>query len=388
MGLLNVKEVRKLQVIEALEMGEITRAQALEHLGVHRDTLWRLQRRYRTDGPEAFAHGLRGRPSNRGRRSALRDEVVSLYREKYAEHRFGSKHFWDLAHASFSEPVPYKTVYRWLRESESVPRKRRSRRHRSRRPRKECFGELVQMDTSIHDWLGIGEPLALVCAVDDATSEVLGARLFERDTTLGNMQVMRDVFVRHGLPIGFYVDRSPIFKTTRTGEGRVFRKRFARVHKTQVQRALEEIGVDITFAYSPQAKGRIERSFGTWQDRLVSELSLEGIRCMSEANHYIDTAFGPDYNQRFSKRPADSSSAFVALGDVDIDRYLAERHRRTVTNDHVVSCKQAGLVAKILADDFRTSYAKAEVDVLRHVDHTHSILYSGRKLKFEPLEGN
>lgn len=386
MGFFNMKEVRKLQVIEALEADEITRQQALEHLGVHRDTLWRLVKRYRSFGPESFAHGLRGRPSNRRSRDTLRSEVLGLYREEYAAHGFGIKHFWDHAQDRFSEPVPYQTVYRWLRDSETVARRRRSRKHRSRRPRRECLGELVQMDTSIHDWLSVGSPLALVCAIDDATSQFLGARLFERDTTLGNMTVMRDVFVRYGLPIGLYVDRSPIFKTTRTGEARVFRKRFARVQKTQVQRALGEIGVDLTFAYSPQAKGRIERGFGTWQDRLVSELSLEGIRCMNAANRYIADHFMPDLNHRFSKPAAAAQSAFVALGQVDIDLYLAERHERVVTNHHIVSCKQAGLFAKILPDEFRTSYARANVEVLRHTDRSHSILYAGRKLRFEPVE--
>lgn len=386
MEFLSVQEAKKLAVLEQLCAGQITNQQAREHLGIHRETLRRLKNRYLSEGPLGVRHRLRGRPSNRGSDSELRREVISLFESEYKPHDFGAKHFWDLAHADFSSPVSYKTVWRWLRQAEAVKRKRRAPKHRSRRPRKEAFGELVQMDTSIHRWLRNRSAMALVSAIDDASSHVFSARLFERDTTLGNMHVMREIFTRYGLPIGFYVDRSPIFKVTRTGEGRVVRKRFQRATETQVQRALEELGVELSFAYSPQAKGRIERSYGTWQDRLVSELSKAGIDDIDTANDYIAHRFLPDFNHRFAKRAEDFPSAFVPLNNFDIDRVLAEKQQRTVTNDHVIYCKQLGITAKVMPDEFRASYARAQVEVIRHVDRTHSIYFQDRKLKFEQID--
>jgi hypothetical protein len=384
-GFLSMSEIRKLSVIEALVKGRLTRSQAEQHLEMCRDSVWRLKKVYRERGAKGFAHGLRGKPSNHRSNTSLRDEVVELYLQEYAEHGFGIQHFLEEAAAELSQVVPYSTAWRWLRQSGAVRRRRRARRHHARRPRKECFGEMIQMDTSIHDWTSSGEKTCLVSAMDDATGRVVGARFFTQDTTLGNMLVIRDVLEQFGLPMAFYVDRSPIFKVTRTGEGAVFRKRFVRSGVTQVQRALSELGIELIHAYSPQAKGRIERSYGTWQDRLVSELSKNGIKDLGACNEYTQACFLPKFNARFSKDPGDFPNAFVPLRRTKLDFYLAEKFHRVVTNDHVVSCAQGGLVALIKPDQHRRCYARANVEVYRHTDHTHSILYQGRKLCFEPL---
>ena len=390
-GFLSMREVTKLSVIEALVKGRITSKQAQEHLGMCRDSVWRLKKRYLEQGPKGLAHGLRGRPSNRGHTChALREEVIKLYVSDYAAHDFGIAHFLEEAQrvGELDASVKYKTVWRWLRESGTVPRKRKSKRHRSRRARKELFGELIQMDTSIHAWTR-DKKFCLVSAIDDATGKVVGARFFETDTTLGNMRVIRDILENYGLPMAFYTDRSPIFKVTRTGEGGVYRKKFIRSGETQVQRALGEIGIELIHAYSPQAKGRVERSYGTWQDRLVSELSKAGVADMEACNEYVRENFLTKFNERFSKNAKAFQSAFVPLrkSKRKLDYCLAEKFHRTVTNDHVVSCVHGGIVAKILPDKHRQSYARANVEVFRHTDHSHSIIYKGRKLRFEPLKG-
>ncbi|MBC7794384.1 MAG: ISNCY family transposase [Clostridia bacterium] len=272
-----MKEAKAVAVIAAVDSGQMSLAQAREHLGVNASTFWRMRERFRRKGTEGLAHGLRGRSGNRKADAVVRDAVCALYRVEYAPHGFGARHFWEEASPQFPRPVPYSTTWNWLRQAGLTERSRRSVKHRSRRPRRECFGALVQMDTSIHDWFSTGEKACLVSAIDDATGNVIGAYFNKTDTVLANMRVMKSIFEEHGLPIEFYVDRSPIFKFTRTGFGRVMRHKADRVVVTQVEQALKTLGIELIHAYTPQAKGRIERSFGTWQARLVPELAKVGI---------------------------------------------------------------------------------------------------------------
>jgi hypothetical protein len=242
------------------------------------------------------------------------------------------------------------------------------------------------MDTSIHDWFSTGEKTCLVSAIDDATGNVIGAYFNRTDTVLANMRVLKSIFEEHGLPIALYVDRSPIFKFTRSGFGRVMRHKADRVVITQVEQALKTLGVELIHAYTPQAKGRIERSFGTWQARLVPELAKAGIRSIDEANAFISSTFRAKFNERFAQKPVSSDSAFVRLTDVDLDRILVERYPRTVTNDHVISCAPAGFKAKILPSNTRQSYAKTKVEVLRHTDGTCSIWRGDERLEYQLME--
>jgi transposase len=380
--LLTMDEAKRFAVIQALEAGSLTIEEACRHLAVSRATLWRLRHRAGEEGPSGLAHRSRG--ISRGpRSSALQAEVCELFQAEYAEHGYGPRHFWDEAQERFSRPVPYSTVWRWLRTEGLVSRSRRAARHRSRRPRKPCFGELVQMDTSIHDWLGTGEKCCLIVAVDDATGRVLGAYFHPTDTVLANMLVVRELMRKHGLPIDLYVDRSPIFKFTRTGYGRVLRANYGPV-KTQFERAMEELGVGMIHAFTPQAKGRVERLFGTWQRRLVPELSKRGIKDLEAANAYLRSTFAPGFNRRFGKTPTDEQSAFVPLFDIDLDRILSEHYPRRVTNDHVITCQPAKFKAKILPGN-RTSYAKTQVVVHRHIDGEPSIYFGDEKLRYRRL---
>lgn len=154
---------------------------------------------------------------------------------------------------------------------------------------------------------------------------------------------------------------------------------------TQVQRALEELGVELIFAYTPQAKGRVERSFGTWQSRLVPELKKARIVEVQKANEYIQERFIPRFNEKFAISHKGLPSAFVKTNDVDLDFILAERHTLTISNDHVVSSKVAGVKLQILPSPHRFSYAKAKVEVFKHVDGKISVRYKDELLRHEPL---
>jgi hypothetical protein len=225
--------------------------------------------------------------------------------------------------------------------------------------------------------------------MDDATNVLCGAHLQHHDTTLGNMRVVKEAFTRYGLPKSIYVDRSPIFKVIRRGGvGRILRPTFEAAYVTQFKGALDELGVELIYAYSPQAKGRVERSFGTWQGRLVPELRKNGIRELDKANAYIHDVFMPKFNTRFASDPSKPPSAFIPLNGVDLDLYLAEKHRMRVTNDHILQSKSKGVSLRVLPSKTRISYAKAKVDVLKHVDGTISVRYKGELLNHEPyVEG-
>jgi hypothetical protein len=360
-AVLNMEEVKQFSVIERYLRGEVSLVEASNRLRQHRSTFLRRVSRFRAQGPVGLAHRLRGRASNNKTDAALKDAVCQMFRAEYGPHGFRVAHFYDDAAARFPHPVSYATVVRWLRAEGLVEKAHKGRRHHTRRPRKEAFGEMLQMDTSIHDWLGWGRNLALVTTMDDATNILCGAYLHPTDTTLANMRVMSQAFMSYGLPASIYVDKSPIFKVTRRGGiGRIVRPTFEAPYITQVKRALDELGVELIYAHSPQAKGRVERSYGTWQGRLVPELKKNGIRELDKANQYIQEVFLPKFNLRFALDSSGLPCAFIPLRGVDLDFYLAEKHSMRVTNDHILLSKSKGVSLRVLPSATRASYAKAE----------------------------
>lgn len=249
------------------------------------------------------------------------------------------------------------------------------------------FGELLQQDTSPHDWLGTGEIFHAVNVVDDATSKILFLKLFEHDGTLANMEAMRDVVLKYGLPMSYYVDKATWFKVTRHWNGTIS-KRNSSDYETQIERALTELGVELIYANSAPAKGRVERSNGTLQDRLIAELKLRGIKKLNAANNFIESEFIVDYGQRFGVAPVDPSSAFVPfVGKAKLDRILCFRFTSTVQNNNTIT-KAQYYKLQLLPTMRRQSWAKAPVEVSIMIDGEvevrHSI--SGDQIPFEVLE--
>ncbi len=374
--LLRVEEAVEAAVVSEYLKGRTTVAEACERLSMHRSTFFRKVERFQAGGPEALAHGLRGRRGNRRHSDGVRDAVLRLYAREYGPHGFNTAHFYEEAHGRFPQPVSYASVWRWLKAASLVEQRHRPAKHRMRRPRKEAFGQMLQMDTSIHDWLGVGAHFSLVSAMDDATNRLCGVHMAERDTTLANFAALKQAFSRYGLPGSIYVDRSPVFKVSRTGYGKVLKARFGSTFTTQVQRALEELRVELIHAYTPQAKGRI----GTWQGRLVPELRKQGVRELPKANAYIHEVFVPKFNERFALPVRSVPSAWVRVSGLDLDYVLAEKHTLRVSNDHIVRSKEARLHLRLLKSKHRISYAKALVDVFRHVDGTTSVRFQGHSV--------
>jgi transposase len=316
-----------LKAMQPVLRGERTQAHAAALLGISVRQVRRIQRKLEAGGDQAIAHASRGRPSNHRADARLKRAALDAYRRHYCDFgpTFAAEKLAEVQHLV----VAPQTLRRWLIGAGLWQRKRRRETHRSRRPRRACFGELVQMDASIHDWLeGRGGPLVLISLIDDATSRVL-ARFYPAGTVETHMDLLGRWLRKHGRPLALYTDRHSIFeaqdKGRALGEG-----------VTQFGRALAELGVELIRAHSPQAKGRVERSFGTAQDRWVKELRLAKARTAEQANEVLARLL-PAHNRRFAGEAKDSADAHRPLGPGhDLGAILSIQSRRTVSNDYVV----------------------------------------------------
>jgi hypothetical protein len=286
----------------------------------------RILRRLQVGGDAAIVHGLRGKPSNHQPDHKLRQAVLATYCQHYAD--FGPT-FASEKLAQHGLHVGAQTLRRWLMAEGLWQRQRRRETHRSRRPRHACFGALVQMDASIHDWLeGRGAEVVLISMIDDATNRIL-ARFYPEGTVQTHMDLLGRWLRRYGRPLALYTDRHSIFEPQ--DKGHVLPDAV-----TQLGRALQELGIDLICAHSPQAKGRIERSFGTAQDRWVKELRLAGVDNAEDANEVLGRLL-PGHNRRFSKAAREATDAHRPLGPGhDLAAILSIQEQRVVSNDYTV----------------------------------------------------
>lgn len=315
-----------LKVMGPVLQGQRTQSEAARLAGLSVRQIRRLQRQLEQGGDAALVHGLRGQPSNRRFPAKLRRQVLAAYRRQFAG--FGPT----LACEKLAERglvVSADTLRRWLLDEGLWQRQRRRDCHRSRRPRRSCFGELVQMDASIHDWLeGRGEELVLVSMIDDATSQVL-ARFYRAGTVEAHLDLLGRWLRQHGRPLALYTDRHSIFEPQDKG-------RALPEGVTQFGRALSELDIELIRARSPQAKGRIERSFGTAQDRWVKELRLAGARTLDAANAVLERVV-PDHNRRFAQPARQRSDAHRPLGAAfNLAAILSLQEQRVVANDYTI----------------------------------------------------
>jgi transposase len=299
---------QQLIVLNALERGELFMAQAADLLGLSVRQVRRLRAAYRQRGAHALVHGNRGRPSPRRVDAATRDRVIALARTTYAE--VNHKHFTELLAEREGLSLSHPTVHRILRGAGlRSPRRRRPPRHRQRRERMSQAGLLVQLDGSDHPWLqDRGPRLVLLAAIDDATGDVLAATFRDEEDAYGYLWVLRDIALHYGLPVAIYSDRHGIFHRDKRTPLTLEEQLRGGPDPTQVGRTLRELSIRWIPASSPQAKGRIERLFGTFQDRLRTELRLAGVTDRDGANAFL-AAFLPRYNTRFIRAAATPTPA-------------------------------------------------------------------------------
>jgi transposase len=335
--------------------------------------VYRLLASVRAQGVACVRHGHCGRVAWNRSDEKLWERVIKLVRERYTD--INDRHVQELLEREHCITVNRETLRRRLRWAGIAPkRKRRARQYRARRERRASAGMLLQIDGSRHDWLeGRGETLTLVGAKDDATGEVW-ALFAEAETGRAYFALMREIFLSTGLPLALYSDRHTIFHSPR--EPTIIEQLNNSRPLTQFGRAMEELGVSIIKAYSPQAKGRIERQWGVFQDRLVVELRLAGVRTLEEANRVLKV-FLRDYNSRFSVAAREAQTAWrTAPAAHRLDRILCLKQTRQVGNDHTISFD--GLVLQIPAPKKFFSLAKKQVEVLVLRDASVEICYAGQ----------
>lgn len=339
MVVLSDKEQMMCDVIMQVIEGTITREAAAEKLGISTRTVYRRCARYLFEGTPSFAHSLRNRPARNKTPQYLRKMIVDLYEQKYADADYNFTHFYQKLTEVEGIEVSSASVYRILTEAGYVsPRARRVKRKiriYPSRERRKRIGELVQMDASKHDWFGIDDYVHLHAAIDDATSRVLGAHFAKEETLAGYYQVFSQILAGHGIPEEFYTDKRTVFASVRTRESSL-----AKDTSTQFRVAASKLGVSsIHLTSSPQAKGRIERLFNTFQDRLISELRSKGITSIEEANAFLPT-FIANHNERYGLSLTGIESALGPRMDQDdINIALSIIDTRIVSVGSTVSFK-------------------------------------------------
>lgn len=374
---MTARDQQRAHVLTRFVAGELVLGEAVELLGLSARQVWRLRARFLREGPAGLVHGNRGRVSPRRTADALRERVVELAQGHYEG--ANDTHLTELLAEHEGIALGRVTVRRILRGAGvASPRRRRAPRHRSRRERMPQAGLLLQADGSRHDWLeGRGPVLTLLGLIDDATGLVTAATFRDQEDTAGYLEILRTTIRRHGLPAALYRDRSGIFEQP---EGKLppAEVRLADTRRpTQLGRALAELGVRSIAATSPQAKGRIERLWGTFQDRLVTELRLAGADDRASAERVL-ARYLPHHNRRFAVEPTSPEPAWRSLPpEVDLDAVLSLRYGRVVANDHTV--RIGGLVLDLPRVGGR-GYAGRRVEVSLRLDGRLVVSDGGRRL--------
>jgi Winged helix-turn helix len=355
------------QVIMRALAGTWTWLKAADVLGIQPRSLRRWRARYEQDPVLGLLDRRRRRPSHRTAPRAEVQRILQLYRLRYPG--FNVRHFLHLARRDHGVTLSYTFVKLALQAAGLVPKGRVRGRHRRRREPRACFGELLHLDGSDHEWLALcpGQRQTLLAVIDDATKRLLYAQLWPAETTAAVLSALRVVLATFGVPHALYTDRAGWAFHTPTAGGKIDPARL-----TVVGRVLARLGIDHIPSYSPQARGRVERLNRTLQGRLVNELRVAGITTMAAANAYLREQFLPDYETQFTRPPADPARAFTALdASVDLEQLLADEVERVVGRDNVVSLE--GLALQLAKQRGRRSCAGLRVTVRRHLTGEHTV---------------
>lgn len=373
---LNGKEQKRLIVLNEMVAGRLTGEEAAELLGLSVRQTRRLLARYRREGAAALAHGNRGREPANKLDEEVEAAIVDLARESYAD--YNDCHFTEEL-AEWHEIVVSRPTVRRVRREHGLPspRKRRAARHRLRRQRYPQAGMLLQVDGSQHDWLeGRGPWLTLHAAIDDATNEVPWAVFRQEEDATGYALLLHHISQTHGLPLALYADRHTIFQSPR--EATVAEQLAGVEPRTHLGRLLERLDIALIGARSPQAKGRVERLFGTLQDRLVKELRRAGATNLAEANAVL-VAYLPRFNKRFMQEAAEPGSAYQArLTRAEANERICFIYTRTVTNDHTISL--FGQTVALPSLPGTLNLARRRVELHHRMDGRLAVVYQGQRL--------
>lgn len=369
-------ELSRYDTLRRFERGELRIEDAAQLLGVCRRQVYRLVDRLRAGGPEALVSWKRGRPSNRAFKSELRKRVLDLVREQY--HDFGPTLAVEYLAEQHQITISRETLRRWMIQA-GLWKDREASRPRPYQPRyrRDCRGELIQVDGSKHWWFeDRGPQCTLLVYIDDATSELMHLKMVESESTFAYMDATREYIELHGKPVAFYSDKHSVFRNNTAsakGDG-----------MTHFGRALEALNIEIICANSPQAKGRVERANGTLQDRLVKAMRLGGIATIDEANHFLPH-YMARHNQRFAKAPFDPRDLHRPLAlHEDLRAEMVWREQRTVTA--ALTLHYNKMLFILDPTEISRPLAGKRVDVCEYPDGRVEVRYGGDTLPYRVFD--
>jgi transposase len=376
---MSMRERKRLEVLSRVKRGEISLVKAAALLQLSYRQAKRVYGRYRREGDCGLLHGLRGRVSNRKTDVSLRERIVERYRQRYGD--FGPTLAAEYL-AKEGLKVSVETLRGWLKSAGLWEKRRKRSAHRAWRARREHVGELVQMDGSHHDWFEGRRPWAVLMVMIDDASNRTYARFFESETTAAAFIIFKRYVEYYDLPMALYVDKDSIY---RPGRDRTVEEELAGdPARTQFGRAMAELGVELICANSPQAKGRVERRNGVFQDRLVKALRLEGISDLDSANAYLEESFLPDLNARFTVTPKRGADLHRRLpGHLQLDPILVFQEERVVQKDWTVRWRNRWF--QLTATNGHLGLAGKRVLVCEQLDGTIRLRYRERELEWREL---
>lgn len=366
------RELRRLHIIHNAIEGLLKQKEAAGLLSLSDRQIRRLIKKVEEEGDAGIIHKSRGRPSNRRLPKKIKDKAIELYRQKYVG--FGPLLTSEKLLEQDGITVNDETLRKWLIESGDWKKTRKGRKHRQWRPRKHHFGEMIQIDGSHHDWFeGRGSECVLMGYIDDATGKVF-ARFYNYEGTKPAFDSFKRYARKYGIPQKAYLDKHTTYKSPKKAAFPLYDEK----PLSQFERAMKELGVDVIHAHSPQAKGRIERLFRTFQDRVVKEMRLRGIKTVEEANKFL-AEYLPRHNRKFTVKPKEGIDLHrkIPLG-LNLDSILCVKEGRVLRNDFTISYK--GKLYQI------TESIKAEkVTVQERINGKMLIIHNGAFVEFKEI---
>jgi len=327
------KEFSRVSVIDSVINNKITQLEAANVLSLSTRQIRRIAKEVRVQGGIAMMHKSRGRLSNRATHQGTKDKILSLCKSKYQGYgpTFTAEKLFEIDKIR----IHPDTLRKWFLKEDIAYKKRKSKKHRSWRPRKECFGQMVQMDGSHHKWFGEGtSECVLMGYIDDATGRVFGS-FYEYEGVMPAMDSFRRYIRRYGIPLSVYLDKHATYKSTKKPSLEDELNNIKAL--SQFERVLKELGVDAIHADSPQAKGRIERSFKTHQDRLVKEMQLKKICTIKEANKFLNNYYLPKHNRKFAIKAVNNTDLHRLIPKgLDLDRIFCSKKKAALRNDFTI----------------------------------------------------
>ena len=356
----------QVHLIERYLQKQIVRADLTIALNCSPRTVERKISRYNRSGMAGLTHGLVGKPGNRALKPETKAKAIDAWKNVYSAHTANMTHVAQLMERRENIKLHSRTLKNLLVANKLLESKEKAKKraYKLRIP-KASRGEMIQLDGSYHDWLEPGKKCYLIVAIDDATSEIVWAQFFDHDGTLPNLEVLYHVIENYGIPASVYTDRAAWYFIT--PKQKIHLRTPNQVQKvsteseTQYQRVLRSLGIKAIPAYSAQAKGRVERSNDTLQDRLVTELRINNITTIEGANRYLINVYLPDHKERFARKPRDLNDAFIKpkIALETIKKIMCQQYLAVIKNDNTFSAKSGSILLQLEKTPNRLNWAKA-----------------------------